>query len=104
MVTQTRTQARTRTDISTASLSQSSATITQRSSPQSSALNDRTSRTLECLRLSEYVQSDFGLSDLDISNVFKGAAMWEHRTLKKNGVFWDVPPCGSCKNGRFGGT
>jgi hypothetical protein len=22
----------------------------------------------------------------------------------KNGVFWDVPPCGSCKNWRFGGT
>jgi hypothetical protein len=23
---------------------------------------------------------------------------------KKNGVFWDVTPCGSCKNRRFGGT
>jgi hypothetical protein len=22
----------------------------------------------------------------------------------KNGLFWDVTPCGSCKNGRFGGT
>jgi hypothetical protein len=22
----------------------------------------------------------------------------------KNGVFWDVMPCGSCKNQRFGGT
>jgi hypothetical protein len=22
----------------------------------------------------------------------------------KNGVFWDVKPYGSCKNGRFGGT
>jgi hypothetical protein len=22
----------------------------------------------------------------------------------KNGVFWDVTPCGSCKNLRFGGT
>jgi hypothetical protein len=22
----------------------------------------------------------------------------------KNGVFWDVTPCGSCKNRRFGGT
>jgi hypothetical protein len=21
----------------------------------------------------------------------------------KNVVFWDVTPCGSCKNGRFGG-
>jgi hypothetical protein len=22
----------------------------------------------------------------------------------KNGVFWDVTPCGSCKNRRIGGT
>jgi hypothetical protein len=22
----------------------------------------------------------------------------------KNGVFWDVTPCDSCKNRRFGGT
>jgi hypothetical protein len=22
----------------------------------------------------------------------------------KNGIFWDVTPCGSCKNRRFGGT
>jgi hypothetical protein len=22
----------------------------------------------------------------------------------KNGVFWDVTPCGSCKNGHLGGT
>jgi hypothetical protein len=22
----------------------------------------------------------------------------------KNGVFWDVTPCGSCKNGRFEGN
>jgi hypothetical protein len=24
--------------------------------------------------------------------------------ILKNGVFWDVTPCGSCKNLRFGGT
>jgi hypothetical protein len=24
-------------------------------------------------------------------------------TIKK-GIFWDVTPCGSCKNRRFGGT
>jgi hypothetical protein len=24
--------------------------------------------------------------------------------LKKNGVFWDLTPCGFCKNRRFGGT
>jgi hypothetical protein len=29
--------------------------------------------------------------------------MYIFRTLK-NGVFWDVTPCGSCKNRRFAGT
>jgi hypothetical protein len=27
-----------------------------------------------------------------------------HRLRVKNAVFWDVTPCGSCKNRRFGGT
>jgi hypothetical protein len=27
-----------------------------------------------------------------------------HVRTVKNGVFWDVTPCGSCKNRRFGGT
>jgi hypothetical protein len=31
------------------------------------------------------------------SEVFKAVTM-------KNGVFWDVTPCGSCKNQCFGGT
>jgi hypothetical protein len=28
----------------------------------------------------------------------------KYRLRVKNGVFWDVMPCGSCKNRRFGGT
>jgi hypothetical protein len=28
----------------------------------------------------------------------------KHTNILKNGVFWDVTPCGSCKNRRFGGT
>jgi hypothetical protein len=28
----------------------------------------------------------------------------EHKLRVKNGVFWDVTPCDSCKNRRFGGT
>jgi hypothetical protein len=28
----------------------------------------------------------------------------EHKLRVKNGIFWDVMPCGSCKNRRFGGT
>jgi hypothetical protein len=32
--------------------------------------------------------------------IMKCLIMWE----MKNGVFWDVTPCGYCKNRRFGGT
>jgi hypothetical protein len=28
----------------------------------------------------------------------------KHLCSMKDGVFWDVTPCGSCKNWRFGGT
>jgi hypothetical protein len=28
----------------------------------------------------------------------------KHYPYLKNGVFWDVTPCVSCKNRRFGGT
>jgi hypothetical protein len=28
----------------------------------------------------------------------------ETDTILKNGVFWDVTPCGPCNNRRFGGT
>jgi hypothetical protein len=27
-----------------------------------------------------------------------------HKLIMKNGVFWVVTPCGSCKNRRFGGA
>jgi hypothetical protein len=29
---------------------------------------------------------------------------WQIQQIMKNGVFWDVAPCGSCKDRRFGGT
>jgi hypothetical protein len=35
--------------------------------------------------------------------MMKTAVETPNLTLK-NGVFWDVTPCGSCKNRRFGGT
>jgi hypothetical protein len=30
--------------------------------------------------------------------------LFKTRSIMKNGVFWVVTPCGSCKNRRFGGT
>jgi hypothetical protein len=35
---------------------------------------------------------------------WSAVAACKHGLDKKNGVFWDVTPCGSCKNRRFGGT
>jgi hypothetical protein len=31
-------------------------------------------------------------------------SFWCDSVAVKNGVFWDVTPCGSCKNRRFGGA
>jgi hypothetical protein len=28
----------------------------------------------------------------------------QQKGCRKNGVFWDITPCGSCKKRRFGGT
>jgi hypothetical protein len=50
-----------------------------------------------------------------INTFCKDFSLQEHRTVcvrfevfttvtMKNGVFWDVTLCGSCKNRRFGGT
>jgi hypothetical protein len=39
----------------------------------------------------------------DNHNLRDGVMFWRNWSLK-NGVFWDVTPCGSCKNRRFGGT
>jgi hypothetical protein len=64
-----------------------------------------------------YVSST-GTSDNLLSNLTKTARKWNFLKLMmsdvrfevfmavtmKNGVFWDVMPCGSCKNRRFGGT
>jgi hypothetical protein len=43
------------------------------------------------------------LEDLHILQC-AGTAVAGARCSLKNGVFWVVTPCGSCKNRRFGGT
>jgi hypothetical protein len=42
----------------------------------------------------------FSVHTLNVSSVFQVSFFDQ----LKNGVFWDVTPCGSCKNGRFRGT
>jgi hypothetical protein len=36
--------------------------------------------------------------------LLEGFGLPGKKISEKNGVFWVVPPCGSCKNRRFGGT
>jgi hypothetical protein len=43
------------------------------------------------------------LEDLNAS-IIRVTRIGELGTRLKNGVFWDVMPCGSCRNRRFGGT
>jgi hypothetical protein len=45
-----------------------------------------------------------GVSDDLSPEHFISEAACEKRNIETNGVFWDVTPCGSCKNRRFGGT
>jgi hypothetical protein len=39
-----------------------------------------------------------------VRRTFQNIQNFEHNFSLKNGVFWDVTPCGSCKNRHFGGT
>jgi hypothetical protein len=44
------------------------------------------------------------VSDELSASIIKVTIIDELGTILKNGVFWVVTPCGSCKNRRFGGT
>jgi hypothetical protein len=54
------------------------------------------------------------ISEKDTASIFKVQTVEPASNMRltdfwlllcfKNGVFWDVTPCGSCKNRRFGGT
>jgi hypothetical protein len=58
--------------------------------------------------------TDLGSVQINSLRLLWGCATWDQsRNVRfevftavtmKNGVFWDVTPCGSCKNRRFGGT
>jgi hypothetical protein len=47
-------------------------------------------------------ESDFNISERE--NLVLIVKMRKKRYKTKNAVFWDVAPCGSCKNRLFGGT
>jgi hypothetical protein len=55
------------------------------------------------LRRVAHVRTD--VSEECIESIIKAIRMGELGMLAvKNAIFWDVTPCGSCKNRRFGGT
>jgi hypothetical protein len=43
-------------------------------------------------------------ADIRGNRTFVSFRLHCHSDPEKNGVFWDVTQCGSCKNRRFGGT
>jgi hypothetical protein len=45
-----------------------------------------------------------GVSEELSAYIIRVTRIGELGTTLKNGVFWDVTPCGSCKNRRFGGS
>jgi hypothetical protein len=52
------------------------------------------------------IKTQFILHRKHIRSPLQSPASFEVFTAvnMKSGVFWDVTPCGSCKNRRFGGT
>jgi hypothetical protein len=57
------------------------------------------------------IKTQFVLHRRHITSLLQiSASLWDVRfevfttVTMKNGAFWDVTPCGSCKNRRFGGT
>jgi hypothetical protein len=63
-------------------------------------ISENTESTLKILDLEHsmnYMRPDIVLCSIVRFEVFTAVTM-------KNGVFWAVRPCGSCKNRRFGGT
>jgi hypothetical protein len=58
-----------------------------------------------CLELVSEVLHITSMLHIDISNYLNIARFVVFMAVTiKDGVFWDVTPCGSCKNRRFGGT
>jgi hypothetical protein len=49
-----------------------------------------------------YTECHINIKDTVICRLLLGFAL--STCLFKNVIFWDVTPCGTCKNRRFGGT
>jgi hypothetical protein len=53
----------------------------------------------------KYCYPSMALVSFNVSRPHNVSLDYQKFSVKmKNGVFWEVTPCGSCKNGRFGGT
>jgi hypothetical protein len=55
-------------------------------------------------RLSHVVLVRTDVKEEGSASIIRVTRIGKLRTTLKNGVFWDVTPCGSFKNRRFGGT
>jgi hypothetical protein len=61
---------------------------------------------VSCAQTMGSVTSTVGMHDSSVKHKrsFYTVRLTSHDIGMKNVVFWDVTPCGSCKNRRFGGT
>jgi hypothetical protein len=62
-------------------------------------------KEMSCINYLHMIKTSTGPT-YDRENLYKNVVRFEVFTAvtMKNGVFWDVTPCSSCKNGLSGGT
>jgi hypothetical protein len=58
--------------------------------------------TAQPISRQNFLVRSFDIATWNHRSIFKASC--QSRNAIKNGVFWVVTPCGSCKNRRFGGT
>jgi hypothetical protein len=67
------------------------------------ALITSAAQTIFLRMLQRTVRDELGRKLMESIQTFAGSEVFTAVTMK-NAAFWDVAPCGSCKNRRFGGT
>jgi hypothetical protein len=57
---------------------------------------------MKCSRIADKI--NFMLMAVTSQTLTSLLALKQQKKIMKTGVFWDVTPCGSCKNRHLGGT
>jgi hypothetical protein len=59
---------------------------------------------IRCAVLQQNLQTEISLVLIVRLPVYRICYNGQQEICKVNAIFWDVTPCGSCKNRRFGGN